>query len=339
MRMYEAESLALTTMENKGAPLETSAGVEISVKGLKKRFGEIKAVDGVDLQVKKGELFGLLGPNGAGKSTMIRMLTTVLRPDDGTASIAGLDLRKQRVEIRKFLGVCPQEIVIAETLTAEENVTFVAQMHGVPTAIAKRAAKDLLTLLGIAGRKDRAKNFSGGMKRRLNLAMALVHKPKIIFLDEPTAGLDPQARRLVWDFIRDLKKTGSTVILTTHDMVEADALSDHIAIIDQGKIIALGTPQELKEKFGTGNVLEIQLLHQEDVRVVKEKLQTLSFITKVSDVGDHGLLISFTGGLKNFATTLQQGILQNINEVENISFRQNTLEDVFLHLTGRRLRD
>ncbi len=331
--------MALTSVEDKNAPLPEKTGGEIRVTGLKKHFGEIKAVDGVDLSVKQGELFGLLGPNGAGKSTIIRILTTVLTPDNGTAFIAGLDLRKQRAEIRRFLGVCPQEIVIAETLTAEENVTFVAQMHGIPTPLAKQAASSLLSQLGIAGRKDRAKNFSGGMKRRLNLAMALVHKPKIIFLDEPTAGLDPQARRLVWDFIRDLKKTGSTVILTTHDMVEADALSDHIAIIDQGKIIAEGTPQDLKEKFGSGNILEVHFLHREDLDLVKEKLRALSFVTKVSDVNDRGLLISFTGGLKNFAATLQQGILQNINEVENISFRQNTLEDVFLHLTGRRLRE
>ncbi|OLS13358.1 MAG: multidrug ABC transporter, ATPase component [Promethearchaeota archaeon CR_4] len=319
--------------------VEPKEGVEINVRGLKKYFKEIKAVDGVDLQVKKGELFGLLGPNGAGKSTMIRMLTTVLTPDAGTAIIAGLDLRKQRVEIRKLLGVCPQEIVIVETLTAEENVTFVAQMHGIPTPLAKQAASRLLSQLNIAGRKDRAKNFSGGMKRRLNLAMALIHNPKIIFLDEPTAGLDPQARRLVWDFIRDLKNTGSTIILTTHDMVEADVLSDHIAIIDQGKIIAQGKPQELKEKFGTGNILEIQFLHQPDLDVVKEKLQTLPFITKVSDVGEQRVLVSFSGGLKNFVATLQQGIVEHINEVENISFRQNTLEDVFLHLTGRRLRE
>src|SRR4030042_6149127 len=152
--------------------VEPKEGVEINVRGLKKYFKEIKAVDCVNLKVKKGEVFGLLGPNGAGKSTMIRMLTTVLTPDAGTAIIAGLDLRKQRVEIRKLLGVCPQEIVIVETLTAEENVKFVAQMHGIPTPLAKQAASSLLSQLGIAGRKDRAKNFSGGMKRRLNLAMA-----------------------------------------------------------------------------------------------------------------------------------------------------------------------
>ncbi len=331
--------MTMTMMENKNVPPVTEGNVEIRVNDLKKHFREIKAVEGVDLEIKTGELFGLLGPNGAGKSTIIRMLTTVLTPDGGNASIAGLDLRKQREEIRKLLGVCPQEIVIAETLTAEENVTFVAQMHGIPTAKAKKAASTLLTQLGIAGRKDHAKNFSGGMKRRLNLAMALVHKPKIIFLDEPTAGLDPQARRLVWDFIHDLKSTGSTIILTTHDMVEADVLSDHIAIIDQGKIIAQGKPQELKEKFGTGNILEIQFLHQQDLDLVKHNVQGLPFITKVTDVGERRLLISFGGGLKNFATILQQGILEHINEVENISFRQNTLEDVFLHLTGRRLRE
>ena len=331
--------LAQTIIEDKNVAIDQNNEAEINVTGIKKYFGEIKAVDGVDLRVKKGELFGHLGPNGAGKSTIIRMLTTILTPDAGDARIVGLDLRKQRAEIRKFLGVCPQEIVIAETLNAKENVTFVGQMYGIPTPLAKQTATRLLSQLGIAGCKDRSKNLSGGMKRRLNLAMALVHKPRIIFLDEPTAGLDPQTRRLVWDFIRDLKNTGSTIILTTHDMVEADALSDRIAIIDQGKIIALGTPQVLKEQFGTGNILEIQLLHKEDLDLIKEKLRTLSFITKVTDASDQRLLISFAGGLKNFATILQRGILDHINEVENISFRQNTLEDVFLHLTGRRLRE
>ncbi len=332
--------MAISSPKKIDPVISTASGdAIIEAKGLTKYFGQIKAVDGIDLRVQKGELFGLLGPNGAGKSTTIRMLTTVLRPDAGEIRIDGFDLGKQRASIRKLLGVCPQEIVIAEMLSAEENVMFVAQMHDIPATAAKQAANELLAQLGIAGRKDHAKNFSGGMKRRLNLAMALVHQPRLVFLDEPTAGLDPQARRLVWDFIRDLKGKGSTIILTTHDMVEADVLSDHIAIIDQGKIIAQGTPGELKEKYGSGNNLEIQFLHQDDLTLVNDRLKTLPFVMKVTDAGERRLSISFTGGLRNFVSLLQQGMIEHIDEVENIGLRQNTLEDVFLHLTGRRLRE
>lgn len=330
--------MATTAIETEPEPIMNVPGA-IVVSDLKKYFGAIKAVDGIDLEIQAGELFSLLGPNGAGKSTTIRMLTTVLTPDAGDASIAGLSLRKQRVKIRELLGVCPQEIAIAETLSAEENVTFVAQMHGIPKEEAKQAATTILTQLGIAGQKNHAKNFSGGMKRRLNLAMALVHNPKIIFLDEPSAGLDPQARLLLWDFIRDLKRRGATIILTTHDMAEAEALSDHVAIIDSGKIIARGTPRELKEQYGSGNILEVQFASQADLEQAKTQIESVPYVTKVTSFGENYLLVSFTGGLKNFIKILQAGVLEHINDVENLSFRQNTLEDVFLHLTGRRLRE
>jgi ABC-2 type transport system ATP-binding protein len=180
------------------------------------------------------------------------------------------------------------------------------------------------------------------MQRRLNLAMALVFEPEILFLDEPTAGLDPQARRVVWDYIRDLKNKGITIILMTHDMVEADALSDRIAIIDQGKIIAQGTPTELKEKYGSDNTLEVSFLEQEDLEIVKHNLSTLSFVSNWKEIDKKEkktLLIAFQGGLKNFVKIIQHGFIQNVDEVENMKFRQNSLEDVFLNLTGNRLRD
>ncbi|MFX1594062.1 MAG: AAA family ATPase, partial [Promethearchaeota archaeon] len=195
---------------------------------------------------------------------------------------------------------------------------------------------------GIAGRKDWSKRFSGGMQRRLNLAMSLVYDPEILFLDEPTAGLDPQARRLVWDFIRDLKNKNITIILMTHDMVEADSLSDRVAIIDKGKIIAVGTPTELKEKYGSDNVLELSFFKKEDIDLVKNNIQKISFVVSCSEnirKERKTLHIAFQGGLKNLVKLLQQGLIQNIDEVENMKFRQNSLEDVFLNLTGRRLRD
>lgn len=220
----------------------TNDSVIIETKDLKKHFKEVKAVDGVSLKIKKGELFSILDPNGAGKTTLVRMLTTVLTPTSGDAFINGHSILTGKKEIVKKIGVCPQDITIYEVLRAEENVEFVASMHGISREEAKQKAKTLLENFGIAGRRDWSKHFSGGMQRRLNLVMYLVFDPEILFLGEPTAGLDPQARRLVWDFIGDLKKKDITIILMTHDMVEADSLSDRVAIIDNGKIIAQGTP-------------------------------------------------------------------------------------------------
>ncbi len=321
---------------------EIKDSIIIDIKDLKKYFKEVKAVNGISLQIKKGELFSILGPNGAGKTTLVRMLTTVLTPTSGDAFIDGYSILTGKKDIVKIIGVCPQDITIYEVLRAEENVEFVASMHDIPRKEAKEETKALLDKFGIAGRRDWSKNFSGGMQRRLNLAMALVFNPKILFLDEPSAGLDPQARRLVWDFIRDLKKEDITIILMTHDMAEADILSDHIAIIDQGKIIAQGTPSELKEKYGSDNVLEISFLEPEDVEIAKKNLENISFVANWKEINKKGkktLFIPFQGGLKNLVKILQQGIIENIDEVENIKFRQNSLEDVFLNLTGRRLRD
>ncbi|MFX0139274.1 MAG: ABC transporter ATP-binding protein [Candidatus Hodarchaeota archaeon] len=316
--------------------------IAIEIKDLKKHFKEVKAVDGVSLSIKKGELFSILGPNGAGKTTLVRMLTTVLTPTAGDANVNGHSILTGKNEIVKKIGVCPQVITIYEVLRAEENVEFVAAMHGMPRKVAKEKAKKLLEDFGITGRNDWSKRFSGGMQRRLNLAMSLIFEPEILFLDEPTAGLDPQARRLVWDFIRDLKNKDITIILMTHDMVEADSLSDRVAIIDHGKIIAEGTPTELKEKYGSDNVLEVSFLEHEDLEVVKTNIQNLSFVVNSSEIHRkerQNLLLAFQGGLKNLIKLLQQGLIENIDEVENLKFRQNSLEDVFLNLTGRRLRD
>ena len=310
----------------------------IEIKELKKHFKEVKALDGVSLKIRKGELFSMLGPNGAGKTTLVRILTTILTPTSGDAVIKDLSILKNKNEIVKLIGVCPQNITIYEVLRAEENVEFVAYMHG----MSKEKTKKLLDDFGIAGRKDWSKNFSGGMQRRLNLAMALIFEPEILFLDEPTAGLDPQARRLVWDYINELKKKNMTIILMTHDMIEADALSDRIAIIDHGKIIATGTPNELKEKYGSDNTLEISFTNQEHLELVRRNIKDLPYVSNSIETNTNGnktLLVSFKGGLKNFVDIIQRGFEKNNEDVEDIRFRQNSLEDVFLNLTGRRLRD
>lgn len=338
------ETMALTDTRNTKDPTDPKrpgVAAAIRVRGLRKTFnaGEIKAVDGVELTVEEGEIFSLLGPNGAGKSTIIRMLTTVLQPDVGKVTIAGYDLQRQAPRIRHEIGVCPQEIVIFEELSAEDNVAFVARVHDLPKAEARSRARRLLEKMGLADRQDRAKHFSGGMKRRLNLAMALVHRPTVVFLDEPTAGLDPQARRLVWDFIRGLKEHGMTVLLTTHDMVEAEAVSDHVAIIDHGQIIAYGTVDALKEQYGSDNVLEIQFDQPASVEAVMADLQGIDGVNEVTQVNGASVLLHYHGGLKHVVPILKQGVIEHADKIERLQLRPNSLEDVFLHLTGRRLRD
>ena len=321
--------------------LDTNSTI-IEIKDIKRHFKEINAVDGISLKIRKGELFSILGPNGAGKTTLARMLTTVLTPTSGDALIKDFSILRNKDDIVKIIGVCPQDITIYDILRAEENVEFVAGMHGMSQKDTKEKTEKILEEFGIAGRRDWSKHFSGGMQRRLNLAMALVFDPEVLFLDEPTAGLDPQARRLVWDYIRDLKNKETTIILMTHDMVEAELLSDRIAIIDHGKIIAQGTPTELKEKYGSDNTLEISFLEQEHLEQVKEKIRKISFITNWKEIEKNGsktLVISFHGGLKNFINIIQLGFTENIENVEDLRFRQNSLEDVFLNITGRRLRD
>jgi ABC-2 type transport system ATP-binding protein len=317
----------------------------LSVDGLVKQFGSIKATNEVQVKIKKGEIFSLLGPNGAGKSTIIRILTTILTPDMGNVRINGISLsdNEEKSKIRKIIGVCPQDITIYEELTAEENVVFIAQMHGIPKFTAKNRAHELLSQLGLGDRKDKVRFFSGGMKRRLNLAMALVHHPEIAFLDEPTAGLDPQARRIVWDFIRSLRTNGMTVFLTTHDMVEADELSDNIAIIDNGKIIAEGTPTQLKNEFGGNNIIDIEFLQAEEISKLIIPLQQIKDVVSVKLINQQ-LIIAFHGGLTTFLTILKKGFLDILStdvekQINSIKLHQNNLEDVFLQLTGRRLRE
>ncbi|MFX1372139.1 MAG: ABC transporter ATP-binding protein [Promethearchaeota archaeon] len=307
----------------------------IIVQDLEKSFNGIKAVDGISFKVQKGELFSLLGPNGAGKSTTIRMLTTVLKPSVGDAKITDYSLIREKNKIKPLIGVCPQENVVFEALTAEDNVEFVGRMHGMDPAEIKIRTKALLEKMNIAGRKKSTKSFSGGMKRRLNIVMSLIHQPQILFLDEPSAGLDPQARRLVWDFIKDLKKTGMTIILTTHDMIEAEVLSDHVAIMDHGKIIAFGTVEELKRSSHNGNILEFSFSSKKELIQAKDKLEQINNVKKITEMENNKLIISFTGGVKTF----KQEILVKVESFKTINFREDSLEDIFLKLTGRGLRD
>ena len=308
----------------------------IETKSLKKYYGEIHAVDGINIKIPKGSLFGFLGPNGAGKTTTISMLSTILSPTSGTATINGFDLLKEAKKIRHYIGVCPQDLVLYDRLKAKENIYLIAQMHGMTRGDYIERTDELLGQMNLLDRKnDLVKNFSGGMKRRVNILMSVIHEPDIIFLDEPSAGLDPQSRRVVWDFIKDFQKKNKTIILTTHNMEEADDLSDELIIIDNGKVISQGTPKELKGQLGKGDVIEFKVNEDENREQIIERLNKLDFVQWANILGKRRIVINAKDGLRR--------ISEIINAVQakmlDISIRNNTLEDVFIDLTGRRLRD
>jgi ABC-2 type transport system ATP-binding protein len=222
----------------------------IVIKNLTKKYEDVTAVDRLSLRVETGELFGLLGPNGAGKTTTINILCCLLKPTSGSATVGGYDVEKEGSKIKELIGVAPQETAVYPSLTGRENVELFGDLHMIPREELKKKVDELLERVGMMeDAKKRVGKYSGGMKRRISLAMALVHDPEIAFLDEPTVGMDPQSRHAVWDFIKELKKKNRTVILTTQYMEEAESLCDRVAIIDHGKLIALGTPKELEEKY------------------------------------------------------------------------------------------
>ncbi len=235
-------------------------GTAIDIENLEKRFGDAAALQGLTLQIADGELFGLLGPNGAGKSTTINILCGLLEPTAGTVRVGGHPLPREARSVKEIIGVCPQDLSIFPYLTGRENVLLFGELAGVPRGELRERAATLLDKLGLNGEADRkVKGYSGGMKRRISLATALIGDPEIAFLDEPTTGLDPQSRHAVWEFIRGLQQRHRTVVLTTHYMKEAEELCDRIAIIDHGKLIALGTPEELRTKYGAKDLEDVFL--------------------------------------------------------------------------------
>ncbi len=230
----------------------------MTVENLVKKFEDVTAVDGISLQVKKGELFGLLGPNGAGKTTTINILCGLTKPTSGTAKVGGYNVQRETAKVKELIGVCLQETAIYPYLTGAENIELFGNLYAMSKEILRKRRDVLLERLGLTDdAKRRTAKYSGGMKRRLNLILALIHDPQIAFLDEPTVAMDPQSRHAVWDFIKELKKEGKTIILTTHYMEEAEELCDRVGIIDHGKLIALGQPQELISKNKVKNLEEV----------------------------------------------------------------------------------
>ena len=303
----------------------------VQIFKLTKSFNGLVAVNGVDLEIKKGELFSLLGPNGAGKTTTIKMLCCLLKPTRGTATVLGNDVIKTPFAVKRLIGVSPQETILSERLNCWENLALIGKVHGLSSEVVKSRSKELLETMGLMERaKDQVRRFSGGMKRRLSIAMALVSDPQVLFLDEPTLGLDPQARRTIWEYIAALKGK-KTILLTSHYMEEADFLSDRIGIIDEGRIVALGTSQELKTNFvemrsmvvSTENLTAevIADLHSRYSRVAMTKGQL-----KISHKDlDFKAIVDY---LHSRGVTVYSAALE-----------QPTLEDVFIQITGKELRD
>jgi ABC-2 type transport system ATP-binding protein len=298
---------------------------------LTKEFDGLVAVNSVDLEIKKGELFSLLGPNGAGKTTTIRMLCCLLKPTKGTASILGHDIAKEPFKVKELIGVSPQDTVLSERLDCWENLSLIGKVHGLNSREVKGRSEELLETMGLMERsRDQVRNFSGGMKRRLNIAMALVHEPEVLFLDEPTLGLDPQARRAVWEYIAQLKGK-KTILLTTHYMEEADSLSDRIGIIDEGTIVALGTSEELKADLlkTRSMVVSAEDLTAEVIKDLQNKY------SKVEEING-GVKISHKD--LDFKETVDYLHSRRVT-VYSAALEQPTLEDVYIQITGKRLRD
>jgi ABC-2 type transport system ATP-binding protein len=307
----------------------------LQTQHLTTRFGALTAVDDLSLEVYEGEIFGFLGPNGAGKTTSISMMCGLLKPDSGQVLLHGKPVHGGDPEARTWVGVCPQETILWDKLTCLEQLEFIGETYGVSRKVARQRGAEWLEKLGLAAKVgELGGRLSGGMKRRLNIALALVHDPQIIVLDEPEAGLDPQSRVLVRETIRSLVRK-KTVILTTHNMDEAERVADRVAIIDHGRLVALDTPDALKRTIGEGDVLDIELASSADLEaasaILSKSTLTVSTVNHTLTVRGRGLIDQLAGMLESLRSA---GVT-----LGDVRLRTNTLEDVFLSLTGRRLRE
>jgi ABC-2 type transport system ATP-binding protein len=310
----------------------------IEVVNIVKRYGNFTAVDGVSFDVAEGEVFGLLGPNGAGKSTLIRMMTTLLEITSGTALIEGFDVRKDPERARRAMGVIPQAMTSDGDLTVWENLSIYSKLYGIPAAEREQSIDELLELVDLTQWRDApARNLSGGMRRRLEIARGLVHRPRIFFLDEPTTGLDPVSRVAVWEMITNIKqKRNLTVLITTHYMDEADRLCDRIAIVDHGKLVALDTPRALKASIPGSSVIEAQFANAP--AGWQQTLEKLAAVNSIQPEGAEMYRILTDDGSKTTTDLVETAVREGV-VVKTLTVQSTTLDDVFVHYTGRQLRD
>ncbi|MDD3050714.1 MAG: ABC transporter ATP-binding protein [Candidatus Cloacimonetes bacterium] len=302
----------------------------IVIEGLTKKFGSNIAVNNLHLQIGKGELFGLLGPNGAGKTTTINVLSTYLSADAGNVTISGFPLPREANKVKRIIGVVPQELSLYNELSAAENLYFWGKLYGMKTADIRHRTNELLTEIDLFNRKDEPiKKFSGGMRRRLNIAVGLIHKPEVLFFDEPTVGVDPQSRNFIFGMIEKLHQEGKTIIYTSHYMEEVERLCTRIGIIDYGKLIAQGTKLELAKLLSFSEWLEIKISdnHPSDFKIPAGAVKTQN-------------ILRFDGTeFKEKLGEILDSLIRSGVKIEDVSFKKTNLEEVFLHLTGREFRD
>jgi ABC-2 type transport system ATP-binding protein len=311
-----------------------SESYAIEAEGLVKVFGRTRALDGIDLQVGAGTILGMLGPNGAGKTTTVRVLTTLLRPDEGTARVAGYDVHTEAAQVRREIGLTGQYAALDESLTGRANLIMVGQLCRLSRKQAKQRAAELLDEFDLAGAADRGvKTYSGGMRRRLDLAASLVARPSVLFLDEPTTGLDPRSRVVTWDAVRALTATGTTVLLTTQHLDEADQLADLITVVDHGRVIAEGTSAQLKAKVGGERVL-LTVAAESDMAAAREVLARIADGVPQVDPAERTVEAPVVGGARRMPEIVRDldaaGVL-----LDDLGIRRPSLDDVFLTLTGR----
>jgi len=310
----------------------------LEVNNLVKKYGDFTAVKGISFDIKEGEIFSLLGPNGAGKTTTISMLSTLYAPTAGDATVGGHSITKDPMAVKHLIGVVPQEIALYEDLTAYENLVFWGQMYGLSGKPLTSRVDEVLEQIGLTDRaRNKVKTYSGGMKRRVNIGVGLLHKPRLLFMDEPTVGIDPQSRRAILDTVKDLNRQGMTLLYTTHYMEEAQELSDRVGIIDHGELIALGTQEELTQQVGQTETLILHIGENDDAEALAKSLEGIRDVREAI-ANDHEVSV-----ITQEAEAVLAPVVTKANErgikIRSIDIREPNLEAVFLHLTGRALRD
>ncbi|MDR3574126.1 MAG: ATP-binding cassette domain-containing protein [Anaerolineaceae bacterium] len=310
----------------------------LEVRNLVKSYDQFTAVKGISFDIQEAEIFSLLGPNGAGKTTTISMLSTLYRPTSGDAFIAGHSVITESLAVRKLIGVVPQDLAIYDDLNARENLIFWGQMYGLSGKVLAMRIDAVLEQIGLKDKaKERTKTYSGGMKRRLNIGVGLLHKPRVLFMDEPTVGIDPQSRRAILDSVKELNSQGMTVLYTTHYMEEAQELSNRVGIIDHGEMIALGKQSDLTRQVGENEAVILHVGQGDNPSALAKALQGLSGVVR-ADVSDHTVTVLTPAAKEILASTVTKANEIGI-KVRSVDIREPDLEAVFLHLTGRALRD